>query len=184
MSHSIARMEAALQRLGAEHEPPWGWETRVLAATRQRSRRCNWWLAIPAAALIALASISWPSPKPPDDNLALHVLWEPVGPIVRGNSAHVGDRAHITATSADRYRAIWVYRNEHELVVACPAGLSCRRSGNTTTVDVTLLAVGSYTFVAVTSASPLPEPRGTYDSDRAAAEKARAAIVIQPLEVR
>lgn len=184
MSDPIARVEAAFERLGAEHEPPPGWQARVLAATRQRPRRCSWWLALPAAALIAIGSIFWPSQKPTDDTLALHVIWEPVGPIVRGNSAHVGDLAHITATSGDRYRAIWVYRNEHELVVACPAGPSCRRSGNATTVDITLLAVGSYTFVAVTSPSPLPEPQGSYDSDRASAEKARAAILIQPLEVR
>lgn len=184
MSDPLARVEAALERLGAEHEPPRGWEARVLAATRKRSPRCGWWFAIPSIAVVALVPICWPSSTPPDDNLALRVIREPVGPIKRGSSAHVGDRVHITATSGDRYQAIWVYRNDRELVAACPAGLSCRRSGNTTTADITLLAVGSYTFVAVTSISPLPEAQGSYDYDRARAEGARATLHIQPLEVR
>ena len=49
----ISRIEAALARLGAEHEPPVGWEARVLAATAPPPRRAWWWLAIAMKALKA-----------------------------------------------------------------------------------------------------------------------------------
>ena len=39
------RIEEALVRLGAEHEPPPGWEARVLAAVRPPRRRV-WWIAL------------------------------------------------------------------------------------------------------------------------------------------
>jgi len=35
----IARLEHALEQLGAEHQPPPGWEARVLAAVEPRPRR-------------------------------------------------------------------------------------------------------------------------------------------------
>ena len=184
MSPSITRVEAALRQLGAEHEPPHGWQARVLAAIQPRPRWCLWWLAIPALALGMSAPIFWPRPAPPEDRVALHVLVEPAGPTMRGNSAHVGDRVRVTAASSDRYRALWVYRNERELIVACPGGPSCRRAGDATTADLTLLAVGTYTFVAITSTTPLPAPQGTYDPDHAAAREAGATIQSQPLEVR
>jgi len=184
MSDPITRVEAALKQLGAEYEPPWGWEARVLAATRPRPRWCLWWFAIPALALSVSAPIFWSWTRPPDDCVALHVSVDPAGPTMRGSSAHVGDRVHVTATSRDLHRALWVYRNEHELVVACPGGPACRRSGDTTTADLTLLAVGTYTFVAITSISPLPAPQGSYDADQASAREVRATIQIQPLEVR
>jgi len=180
----IARLEAALEQIGAEHEPPWGWETRVLAVTGQRPPRRRWWFAMQVVALAAIGLVFLPRPRPANHNLALEVIRDPSGPPVRGRSASVGCRVHVTATSGDRYRAIWVYRNEHELVAACPDGLSCQRSGDTTTVDVTLQAIGSYTFVSVTSTSPLPEPRGSYDHDRAAAQEAGASIQHDVIEVR
>ena len=185
MTPSIPRIETALRQLGAEHEPPHGWQARVLAATRPRPRGCLWRLVIPiAVALIMIAPIFWPHSGPPEDGVALHVAVEPAGPIMRGNSAHIGDRVHVTATSRDRYRALWVYRDERELVVACPGGPSCRRDGDTTTADLTLLAVGSYAIVAVTATVPLPAPRGAYDADNAAARELGAAIESQPLKVR
>lgn len=186
MSDAITRVETALKQLGAEYEPPWGWQARVLAAIQPRRSWCLWRFAIPIIALIVMVPIFWPKPRPapPEDRVALHVIVDPAGPTMRGSSAHVGDRVHVTAASGDRYRALWVYRNEHELVVACPGGPSCRRAGEATTADLTLLAVGRYTFVAITSISPLPAPQGSYDADHAAAREAGATIQSQPLEVR
>ena len=184
MTDPITRVEAALKQLGAAHEPPRGWETRVLAATRSRPRWCLWWFVLPALAMIVSAPLFWPRSAPTDDRVALHVILDPVGPTMRGSSAHVGDRVRVTAAGSDPYRALWVYRNEHELVVACPGGPSCRRAGDATTADLTLLAVGRYTLVAITSSTPLPAPRGAYDTDQAAAREAGATSQSQPLEVR
>jgi hypothetical protein len=182
MSAPIARMEAALERMGAEHEPPLGWEIRVLAEVRVRPLQSRWWVALFSLAAIAL--IAWPRPEPSNHNLSLDVVRNPAGSAMRGPGAHLGDLVRITATGGDRYRAIWVYRNEHELVAACPEGPACTHSGDTTTADVRLQAIGSYAFVTVTSASPLPAPGDTYDHDLANAREAGATIKTQVIDVR
>jgi hypothetical protein len=228
MSDPIARVEAALERLGAEYEPPPGWDTRVLTVVGQWHpwyywwRRWRFWLAIPMGALGSIALLCWLSLRAPPAKqglmpLAIVAMAEPgndlmlevrsVGsamqgspatvqdihgsedgssPIryrlqdspatMRGSSANVGDRVHVTAIGRDRYRAIWVYHNDRELVVACPAGPSCNGSGDTLTADLTLQLVGRYIVLGVASSTPLPEPQGSLDLDRAAAVKAGAKI--------
>ena len=103
---------------------------------------------------------------------------------MRGSAAHIGDRVHVTATSGDRHHAIWVYHNDRELIVTCPAGPSCNGARHTMTADVTLQTVGKYAFLAVASDAPLPEPQGSFDPDCAAAQKAGARTQIQQIEVR
>lgn len=206
MSDPMVRMEAALQRLGAEYEPPPGWDTRVLTVIGQWHpwhhwwRRWRWWIAIPIGALCPIVVLIWfwtstahmARPLSPStmamwtahsEALAIDVRRETVGSVMRGSSASIGDRVHITATSGDRYRAIWVYHNDRELVVVCPAGPSCNGARDTVTADVTLQIVGSYTFLAVASSSPLPEPSGSLDLDRAAAVKAGATTRMDQLKV-
>jgi hypothetical protein len=184
MSPPIDRLEAALACLGAEHEPPRGWETRVLAAVRPPARR-GWWFVSHAMAVMAAIAIVLAIPHPPpDDALQLQVSVTPVGPAVRGSSAHAGDRVHASATGGGHHRAIWVYRNDRELVLACPGGPSCGSTLDATTAELTLPSVGTYMFVAVTSASPLPAPSGSYDADQAAAEQAGAQIRRSKLDAR
>jgi len=224
MSDPIARVEAALEQLGAEYEPPPGWDTRVLTVVGQWHpwyhwwRRWRFWLAIPMGALCPIALLVWLSQAPPaaqtlpalvataapDSALILDV--KSFGPttrgspvrsrsranaeiafndsVMRGSSANVRDRVHVTATSRDRYRAIWVYHSDRELVVACPAGPSCNGSGDTLTADFTLQLFGRYIVLAVASRTPLPEPEGSLDLDRAAAENAGARTEVWPLDVR
>jgi hypothetical protein len=211
MNDAMARVKAALERLGDEYEPPPGWDTRVLTVIGQWPpwqpwwrrwhwwRRWRWWLAIPMGALGAI--IGWfallPAPDPmveatsiamlratSDNGLALEITWESAGSTMRGRAAHLGDRVHVTATSGDRHHAIWVYHDDRELIVACPAGPSCNGARHTMTADVTLQTVGRYTFLAVASDAPLPEPQGSFDPDCAAAEKAGARTQVQQIEVR
>lgn len=112
------------------------------------------------------------------------VASEQADPALRGSTANLGDRVHVTATSRDRYRAIWVYRGDRQLVVACPAGPSCNGSGDTLTADFTLQFFGRYFVLAVASRTPLPEPAGSLDLDRATAENAGAWTKDWPLDVR
>jgi len=159
----IARIEAALTRLGAEHKPPVGWEARVLAAATKPKPKPWWWFAFPVVAL-AVAAIVVCFPHSRDQPLQLALNIEKGGVLVRGNSAHVGDIVHATATGGGHLRAVWVYRDEH-LVVACPGGPQCRRDGEATVADVVLDSIGEYTIVALTSKSPVPAPTGTLDTD-------------------
>jgi len=164
MTEPIARIEAALKRLGEEHEPPVGWEARVLAATATPKAKPWWWFAFPVVALavIAIVVFAWHSTL--DQPLQLSVDREKGAVAVRGDSAHVGDIVHAKATGGSRYRAVWVYREDH-LVVACPGAPQCRRDGKATIADLVLDTIGEYTIVALTSSSPVPAPAGQLDAD-------------------
>jgi hypothetical protein len=170
MTEPIARIEAALKRLGEEHQPPVGWEARVLAATATPPARPWWWFAFPVVALavIAIVVFAWHSML--DQPLQLAVDREKGAVAVRGDSAHVGDIVHAKATGGSRYRSVWVYRDDH-LVVACPGAPQCRRDGKATIADLVLDTAGVYTIIALTSSSPVPAPAGQLDADVGKAEE-------------
>ncbi len=167
---STERIEAALARLGDEHEPPPGWEARVLAAVGATRRR--WWayavpgMALAAAAASALVVLHRPSPA-----LALNVEVKHSA-VFRGDDASVGDVAHVVVSGGKGARAIWVYREDVQLVLRCPGDPTCRISDASTEVDLPLTSAGRYTVVAVTAAGSLPAPTGTYVADTAAARDA------------
>ena len=198
MTAPLDRIEAALAQLGAEHEPPAGWEARVLAAVRSEQLRRPWWrIAVPALTLATAAGIAVLviRSKPPGP-LVLEVVAESLTP-VRGEPAGpkrmdaerveeraVHDIVHVAASGGAGQRAIRVYRNETELVMACPGNLACRVSHDGITVDVTLDKVGDYAIVAIASEQALPAMPGTYDADTAAAIKANAAHSKRKLHAR
>ena len=170
------RIEQAIRGLGAEHEPPAGWEARVLAATAERSTRRWWLLAIPAiavAAVIVLAIGLRSDPEP--QALALAITIEDSGAVVRGSTAKPGDTVQATARGGAGHRAVWIYRGDRELVVACPGDAPCRTR---------LATVGTYTVIALTAKTALPVPTGSLDDDLAAALTAGASHTIQKIQVR
>lgn len=168
---STERIEAALARLGVEHEPPAGWEARVLAAVGAPRRR--WWMyAAPGVALAAAAAVAViVLRRPPPPALALNVEVKHSARY-RGDEASPGDVAHIVVSGGKGPRAIWVYHDEVQLVLRCPGDPRCRVSEASTEVDVTLSSVGAYTVVALTGVSGLPPLAGSYDDDTAAAKDA------------
>jgi hypothetical protein len=180
MSDPIRRIEEAIAELGAEYEPPAGWEARVLAATGVRKRRW-WWLAGPAVAAAAAAAVAvavWP--RPHDLRLAVDV--EAGGGPVRGSSARVGDVLHVRVTDGAGHRALWVYRDD-ALVVACPGAPGCRSTGDALGVDLALDSIGKYVVVALSSSAALPVPAGAYDDDVASALRAGATKQDQAVTV-
>jgi hypothetical protein len=177
---AIARLEGALADAGREHEPPPHWEARVLTAIDEAPRAApgRWWMllfpAIAAAAAIIIY-VSWPrTPAPPQLAIALTV--ERGGPIMRGNSAHVGDTIHVTATGgAGAHRAVWIYRDDRELVAVCAGDAPCA---------FPITARGEYAIVLVVTDAPLPTPHGPFDADVAAAAQAGLHPLVERLTAR
>lgn len=180
MTEPIERIEAALRDLGADHEPPAGWQARVLAATGARKPWRWWWFAAPVVALAAVVII-WNWPHEPRLQIALAYTPGPV--VVRGDtSRHAGDVVHATVTGGGPYHAVWIYRND-ALVMACPGARECRITPDAITADATL-TMGRYTIVALRSSSPLPTPAGSYDADLATAQEAGAKVEKEHVVVR
>lgn len=177
---SMARIETALAGLGVEHEPPPGWETRVLAAVGAHRRR--WWTyAAPGVALAAAAAIAVVVLHRSPPALALNVEVKHSARF-RGHEAAVGDVAHIAVSGGARLRAIWVYREDGHLVLQCPGDAACRSSDASIEVDLMLSAAGTYHVVAVTGASGV-RPTGNYYTDTAAAQDAGLDVRQYPLPV-
>lgn len=187
MTEPLARIEAALARLGAEHEPPQGWEARVLAAIappRRRwwfapPRRQRWWFALPVAAAAAIAIFAvFPRDRP----FELTTTFKKGNVVMRsgestpsGESAQLGSSVHAVAAGGDGHRALWVYRNDR-LVLECPGAPPCQRSDDAVSADVTFTLRGRYIIVALRSNTPIAPPKGDYDGDVAGAERAGVEV--------
>ena len=172
----MARIEAALARLGEEHEPPAGWEARVLAAAgHPRSKRRWWWFTVPTMALAAAAAVLLMVRVPRPPQLALNIAIEqpagPEHPVQRGvessvdrstdpqgpggarkSTAKQNETIHATAADGGPERALWIYRNE-KLIIRCPGSSECRAADEAV---FRLELTGVYQVVALSSRSRLP----------------------------
>ncbi|MBC7976900.1 MAG: hypothetical protein H7138_18140, partial [Myxococcales bacterium] len=108
----------------------------------------------------------------------------PVAVRSRGTDPQLGDRVRATAAGGGAHRGVWIYRNEAQLVVACPGPAHCERTETTVTAEITIAAIGSYQIVVLAANAPLPTPTGRFDVDAAAAEKANVTVSRQDLTVR
>lgn len=172
MTEPRTRLEQALTELGREHQPPDGWEARVLAATRQPPPRRWWWWMLPLVAVAAVFAM-WLAIDDGHDDRSLGSL-ELIGPtfdkpgtVVRAvSSPHAGDIAHVQAIGGLGYRAIWIYRDD-QLVLACPGWEGqgwCRAERGATVSDVPLGA-GHYEILVLSWGAPLPPSTGSLDRD-------------------
>jgi hypothetical protein len=174
------RMEQAIARLGAEREPPPGWQARVFARLERR-RAVRMWFAIAAlAAAAACVALALRGPRPG----ALSMTAE----LTRGPRIMRGDASEIRAAAqggAGRL-AIWVYRNGRELVATCPGHAGCHGDGRGDALGLELPVerTGTYQVVAVSAAARLPVPAGSYDADLAAVIDAGANWTGRQLDLR
>jgi hypothetical protein len=139
-------------------------------------------LAAVAAAAVVVLLVRRPGGPDVDSPLALNLAVERGGIKVRGDLA-VGDTIHATARGGGGFRAVWIYREDRELVLACPGGHTCREEADGVVADLTLSSVGDYSVVVLSSAKPLPGPHGSLDADVAAAVDAGATHRIEELRV-
>lgn len=198
MSDPSDRLERAIAQLGAEHEPPAGWEARVLAAVEPRSagspgapeRRPwlrRWWPVIPSAVLAAAVLVLWLRPVKAE---AVAVVFridrgDPSRGATRGTisarDVPLGSQLDLGVRGGGEHRALWVYRDGKRLVVACPGDARCD-AGGAPRVVLTADQIGSYQAVALSSGTALPAPLGDYDRDMAAL--AKAGVDAAPQEFR
>jgi hypothetical protein len=176
MTEPIARIEAALSRLGAEHEPPAGWEARVLAAATAKPRWPRWWIPLPVGALAAMAAgyvFLFASPKVMPLALAVTAIQgnEALRSPLRGDSLLVGTQVSVTASGAAPHRALWIYRDD-QLMLTCPGDDRCQSNDKALHLVAELSLVGKYMFVALSADSSIDPPSGAYAADVADAKDA------------
>jgi len=184
-----ARIEAALCNLGADQRPPLGWQARVLASAPRPSVWRRWWAgraaaftgALAAAAVLALVVI-WRPWRPDAASPELAVLVDRQGGATRGGAAHVGDVLRVSARHGPGHRAIWIYRGDEPLL-ACPGGPGCSDADGALAAEIPIDLVGTYTVVALWSASPIAAPAGTRDEALAAAERGGAGRRVESIVV-
>jgi hypothetical protein len=181
------RLRAELAALGAEDEPPVGWQARVWdrldhRRERRERRRPRWpgwrgWM-VPvgvglAASLAALFLIRPPGPQPP----SLLAEVQAGATVRRGGEAQPGDLLRLTAaTGGARHAELRVYRNDTELVLRCSTDRPCTRRGEELRAAVLLDAVGRYQPLLMRAESPLPPPVSNLEKDTSAALAAGADV--------
>lgn len=168
----VARVLAANQARAAQ----------VLPLRRSARRR----VAVFAAPLVALAAgialVWWlrRDPATPAHPAAPRFAFEVVaqhGAALRGD-AQLGDRLRVSAHPG---AALWIYRNDVELLLVCPR--DCRRSGDALAGELPLDSIGRYQIVWL-STDRLPPPSGDLQRDIAAARAAGATHELRDLEVQ
>jgi hypothetical protein len=121
-----------------------------------------------AAAAVALRLIPPPAPEfqlvvALDHTDLSQRSRERAGLTQRALTAHVDDVVR-SSVHGKRYRAIWVYLDDRELVTSCPKdGGSCSTTDGDLTLQLRLRAHGTYTIVGLGSSEPIPEARATVD---------------------
>jgi hypothetical protein len=185
MTDPTARIEAALTHLGSEHEPPAGWEARVIAATTVPQRK-PWWLFAASALACAVGVAAVVGPRgwaAQDSALGVDINDVTSGRLVRSSGSHnVGDVVHLVAHGGGGYRAVWVYRHD-QLVAACPGAAACSVARDATSLDLLVRAPGNYQVVGLSSVVPVV-PLGARDGDVANAQTAGASVAPKPFTVR
>jgi hypothetical protein len=166
-------------------EPPPGWEERVLARVDRPGapapRTSARWLWALAAALVVAAVALVILRRPRDEPLALHQEVIAAATGRRADSAVIGDRVSLRASTGGAAHAeLRVYRGERELIVRCPGDARCRVVASGIEADLTLGSRGSYRALLLAAETPLPAPEGSLDSDARAAHAVGARVQMGP----
>lgn len=167
----------ALRAQGSETPRRTDHVARALAAARPHPTRR--WLVPGAALALAAALALWWRLRPAEPALpefSVEVVAQ-AGPALRGD-AQLGDRLRVR-TRPDA--AVWVYRNDRELLLVCPR--DCQRRGEAVEGELTIDQVGRYQVVWLAPA-PAAEARGQMEADVAAARAAGARYQLREIEVQ
>ncbi|WP_437304383.1 hypothetical protein [Sorangium sp. So ce388] len=167
--------------------PPAGWEERVLArvdradppAAPARRLPVRWTWALAAALLLVAAVVILQ--RPPEERLALRREVIPAASGRRADSAVVGDRLGLRASTGGAAHAeLRVYRGERELVLRCPEDPRCRAAGGAIKATLTLESRGSYRALVLAAETPLAPPAGSLDADARPAHALGGRVEVSP----
>lgn len=150
---------------------------RVLATARPRPA-VRWAAAGAVVALAAALALWWrlrPG-APVEPELAVEVIAQ-AGPTLRGD-AQLGDRLRVRARAG---AAVWIYRNDRELLLVCPR--DCKRQGDGMQGELTIDQVGRYQVVWL-SPAPTLAATGELEADVAAARAEGARHQLREIEVQ
>jgi hypothetical protein len=89
-----------------------------------------------------------------------------------------------TATRGAVHRALLVYRDNQELMIACPGGAACSSSEDELALELRLSGAGEYSIIAIGSAEPVPAPRAPVDVMLSAVVSAGAHFERRVVDVR
>jgi hypothetical protein len=201
---ALRRIEIGLSQQAAGREPRPGWQAGVFAriAEREASREPaeagrkppaapprkslvkrlldRWTIALPTAAAFAAVTLLalWPrTPLAPALALAIHTTHRhDTQPTLAAGVEHydVGDTIEAVARGGGPARALWIYRNDRDLVLVCPGDERCQATDSQLSASFTIPLTGNYHVLAMTAQAPIPAPNGTYATDLATAQQAGA----------
>jgi hypothetical protein len=171
------RLARAMREIGARHVRRADHVARVLAHVDAPRAPWRWPRAATALAglAVALALIWWLRPGDPPPRFAVEVVGQ-TAVAIRGD-ARLGERLRVRARAG---AAVWIYRNDRELLLVCPR--DCARDRDALAGEVVLDAVGRYQIVWVSVAGGL-QPGGELERDVAAATAAGATHELREIVV-
>ena len=176
------RLGDGISSLGAEDEPPVGWQARVWEriAQRRRRRRGWWtWWVVPAVAAAAALLILIRTPE--REPAGLWVKVEAGATVRRGAEAQPGDRLDLRATTGGAPHAeLRVYRNDAELVLRCSSEPPCTRREDELRASVVLDGIGRYQSLLFLSKNSLPATASDLETDTSATFAAGADVELGP----
>lgn len=150
---SYERIAVAMREVGALAVRRPDHLARLWAQIDEPRRRPGrwWWAGTLAAGLAAAVALAWwlragdPAPR-----FAVEVVHGDA--VALRGDARLGDRLRVRARTGT---AVWIYRNDRELLLACPR--ACSRDGDAVVGEIVLDAVARYQIVWLsTDRTPAP----------------------------
>jgi hypothetical protein len=184
---SYLALRESVRHVGEGGHPKLGWQSRVLAKTRDAERSRRWipglfagGAVLTLAGLVAIGVV--PSKESArEESLELNVLSTPTQ--VRGEGASPGSTVEwVLRGPPGPTRSLRLYRDDRTFVVACPGDTPCSLKDGELRLRATIETPGTYRALWLSSELPLPSQGLDADVARAKTQGLRFGLS-EPLHV-